>query len=202
MFWPQCEKPSCLGRNPKHDSFVHPNPRGQTYVRISRACRPQLGPRAENRERGREGPRWNVAIECQLCHDRRAARRMSFNRVLSTVSTAVSCPNQCNREIMTVLHISVRAPVCEKRRSIAGSGGRRRLDGAGFHRRKIRQNGGLRSSTVGSHQGRNGALSPRKSAIFRHFFDDFLRVFLRARPSGRKLARIRGLFKTRYHETK
>ena len=35
----------------------------------------------------------------------------------AAVSTAVSCPNQRNREIATVLHMSVRAPVCEKWRS-------------------------------------------------------------------------------------
>ncbi len=34
MFWPQCDKPSCLGRSPKHDSVGHFRPRGQTYVGI------------------------------------------------------------------------------------------------------------------------------------------------------------------------
>ncbi len=37
MFWPQCDKPSCLGRSPKHDSVGHFRPRGQTYVGIDGA---------------------------------------------------------------------------------------------------------------------------------------------------------------------
>lgn len=37
MFWPECDKPSCAGRSPKHDSFSRSDRRGQTYVRITRA---------------------------------------------------------------------------------------------------------------------------------------------------------------------
>ena len=37
MFWPECDKPSCAGRSPKHDSFSRSDRRGQTYVRILEA---------------------------------------------------------------------------------------------------------------------------------------------------------------------
>src|SRR4029077_19741618 len=90
--------------------------------------------------------------------------------------------------------MSGRAPVCEKWRSIGDWRGRRRLDGAGFHRRKVWQNGGLRSNAVRSEQAEMALETPEKApfpAISHPFFDDFRRVFLRARPSGRKLARMR-----------
>jgi hypothetical protein len=49
--------------------------------------------------------------------------------------------------------MSVRAHVCEKWRFIADWRGKRRLDAAGLHRRKVWQTGGLRSSAVGSEHG-------------------------------------------------
>jgi len=101
--------------------------------------------------------------------------------------------DQRNREIATVLHMSVRAPGSEKWRSIGDWRGRRRLDGGGFHRRKVWQTGGLRSSTVRSERGEMALWTLEKApfiAISHPFFDDFRRVFLRVRPSGRKLARM------------
>ena len=50
-------------------------------------------------------------------------------------------------------HRSVRAHVREKWRSTADSWGRRRLDAAGLHRRKVWQTAGLRSSAIGSGHG-------------------------------------------------
>ena len=61
--------------------------------------------------------------------------------------------NQRNRQISSVLHMSVDTPVCEKWRSIANWRCKRRLDAAGLHRRKVWQTGGLRSSAVGSEHG-------------------------------------------------
>jgi len=90
--------------------------------------------------------------------------------------------------------MSGRAPVCEKWRSIGDWRGRRRLDAAGLHRRKVWQTGRLRSGAVGSEHGEMALWSlekPPLGAIFDHFFDDFLGVFLRACPSGRYLARMR-----------
>jgi hypothetical protein len=98
--------------------------------------------------------------------------------------------NQRNREIATVLHLSVRAPSYEKWRYVGNWRGCRRLDGVGFHRRKVWEDGGLRSSTVGSEPGEMAPWTLEKAplgAILHPFFDDFLRFFLRARPSGRKM---------------
>src|SRR5260370_1821536 len=84
--------------------------------------------------------------------------------------------------------------ILEKWRSIADSWGRRRLDAAGLHRRKVWQTDGLRSSVVGSEHGEMALLTlekPPLGAIFHYFFDDFLRVFLRAFPSARQFARMR-----------
>ena len=91
------------------------------------------------------------------------------------------------------LHKSVRAQVCEKWRSMANSWGRRRLNAAGLHRRKVWQTGGLRSRANGFGHGEMAILTLEKRpilAIFHHFFDGFPRVFRRAFPSGRKMARI------------
>ena len=62
MFWPECDKPSCAGRSPKHDSFSRSDRRGQTYVRIIGATGASRG-RAFSRpdwgsERGRAGVAW------------------------------------------------------------------------------------------------------------------------------------------------
>jgi len=72
--------------------------------------------------------------------------------------------------------MSARAPGCEKWRSVGNRRGRRRFDGAGFHRRMIQQHGGLRSSTVGSEHGEMALWVLEKapfSAIFHHLFGDF-----------------------------
>ena len=61
--------------------------------------------------------------------------------------------NQRNREIATVLHLSVRVPSYEKWRYVGNWRGWRRLDGVGFHRRKVWEDSWLRSSTVGSEHG-------------------------------------------------
>ena len=90
--------------------------------------------------------------------------------------------------------MSVRAHVCEKWRSTAESWGRRRLDAAVVLRHKVWLAGGLRSRAVGCGHGEMAPETLEKApfdAIFHRFFDGFLRVFLRASPSGRKLARIR-----------
>jgi len=90
--------------------------------------------------------------------------------------------------------MSVRAHVREKWRFTANSCGRSRLDAAGHHRRKVWQTGGLRSSAVRSGHGEMALQTLEKppfGAIFHHVFDDFLRVFPQACPSGRKLARFR-----------
>ena len=42
MFWPQCDKPSWVGRSPRQDTFVQFMPCCQTYVRIGRGCKDAL----------------------------------------------------------------------------------------------------------------------------------------------------------------
>ena len=88
---------------------------------------------------------------------------------------------------------SVRAKFREKWRSTANSWGRRRLNTTGLHRRKVWRTGGLQSSTNGSGQSKMALETLGKApigAISQHFFDDFLRVFPRAWPPRRELARI------------
>jgi hypothetical protein len=92
-------------------------------------------------------------------------------------------------------HLSVSAHVGGKKwRSPANSRGRSGLDAAGLHRRRVWQTGELRSRALGSGQGEMALKALEKvpfGAIFHRFFDDFLRVFLRAFPSGRQGARLR-----------
>jgi hypothetical protein len=40
----------------------------------------QPGPRAENREQGPQEPRWNVAVECGLCRDRKVDSKGQVHR--------------------------------------------------------------------------------------------------------------------------
>jgi len=84
-------------------------------------------------------------------------------------------------------HRSVRAHGREKWRSTADSRGRRRLDAAGLHGRKVWQTAGLRSSAVGSGHGENGALALEKapfSAIFHHFLTVFSGFFCELSHQG------------------
>jgi hypothetical protein len=88
---------------------------------------------------------------------------------------------------------SDRADFRDKWRSTANSRGRRRLDAAGFHGRKIWMAGGLRSGTVGFGHGEMALETLEKApfgAIFQHFLDDFLRGFPQRISSRRDLARI------------
>src|SRR5260370_17658155 len=71
--------------------------------------------------------------------------------------------------------------ILEKWRSIADSWGRRRLDAAGLHRRKVWQTDGLRSSVAGSEPGEMALLTfanPPLGPIFHYFFPALLPVFL------------------------
>jgi hypothetical protein len=64
----------------------------------------------------------------------------------------------------------------------------------GVHDRKGSELGGLRSRAIGSEHGEMAVQTLGKApfgASFRPFFEDLLRVFLRASPRGRKLARKR-----------
>ena len=87
---------------------------------------------------------------------------------LHVFSTAVSCPNQCNREIATDLHMSVRAPVCEKWCSIADPRGQRGVDGAGFDRRKVWQNSVCDRAPSAPSRAK-WRFTPSKSAMWRRF---------------------------------
>jgi hypothetical protein len=86
-------------------------------------------------------------------------------------------------QIALVAPVSIRVNPHAKWRSLPDLAGPRRLSASGFHGRKVKCLGRLRSKAVGSQHGENGDLAPRKapvSAIFRPIFADFLRVFLRA----------------------
>jgi len=136
----------------------------------------------------------NPRVKRLTAHSRKSARRFRSELARTAPASQRARQNQRNREISTVLHMSGRAPVCEKWRSIGDWRARRRLDAAAFHRRKVWQNGGLRSNAVRSEHGEMALWTLEKApfcAIFHPFFDDFRRVFLHARPSGRKLARMR-----------
>ena len=94
--------------------------------------------------------------------------------------------------------------ICEKWRSIANLAGTGRLERAGFRAHKFGQITALRSGNAGPERGEMALETLEKApraAIFRPFFDDFLRVFARpcesgARqvagwsPEGRRLARL------------
>ena len=88
----------------------------------------------------------------------------------------VARQNERNRQISPVLHMSVRAHVCEKWRSVADWRCKRRLDAAGLRRRKVWQTGGLRSSPAAPKR-RNGALDPRKNRHFPPFFMTFSTIY-------------------------
>jgi hypothetical protein len=65
---------------------------------------------------------------------------------------------------------------------------------AGLRNRKVWSAGVLRSSAAASEHSEMALSALEKapfSAVLRHFFDDFPRVFLRACPRGRNLARMR-----------
>ena len=73
-----------------------------------------------------------------------------------------------------------RAPAREKWRPTAELAGQTTHEAAGIRQRKVWETGVLQSSAVGSEHGEMALWALEKapfSAILRHFFDDFLRVF-------------------------
>ena len=88
--------------------------------------------------------------------------------------------NRRNRQIYPALHMSSRAPTHEKWRPTRDLARQTPRAAARLRERKVWQTRVLQSSTVGSEHGKMALLAFEKapfSAIFRHFFVDFPRVF-------------------------